>query len=176
MLYLTLPVFLDSSLFNLCSHYQSYLVCQYIHNYNLTYYCIIGSFRRNRERFSFLVLFLVATAGTYLLRVTWTQGVGGDRGGERISSRRRALSKLDEEHGMYVCIFVCIHVLCMYNIYLLFPVPTSPTAYILYVNMDFYIHLLITYINTYIVIYLSMRTSPSGSCRGKYEGTPVVGL
>jgi hypothetical protein len=146
-------------LLTLYSPYQSYLVCQYIHNYNLTYYCIIGSFRRNRERLSFLVLFLVVIAGTSLLRVTWIQGVGGDRGGERISSKRRALSKLDEEHGMYVCMFVCIHVLCMYNIFCFQCPHLLQHTYYMFTFLYSFTHYIHKYIHSYIPIYedLSIR-------------------
>jgi hypothetical protein len=97
---------------------QTYYVCQYKHNYNLTYYCIIGGFRRKHEFSLFFFSFWWLSLELLLFMVS----------GQEIK-RRALLSKLDRDQCMYVCMYVCI---CTYYIYLmasqcrLFTAPTSP--------------------------------------------------
>jgi len=137
--------------------YVPKLLFSNVNNYNLTYYCIIGSsLRRTRDLSFFRLLFLVATAVTsLLLGCPWLHPAG-----------EHYPSWIEFMVCMYAWICVYIHLLV--SRYRLFPAPTSPTAYILYVKayithgyIFIFIHYICPhihtcmYVHTYIQIILS---------------------
>ena len=99
---------------------QSYYVCQWTHNYNLTYYCTIGRFRRKHEFSLFLFSFWWLSLEQLLFLVP---GHSGDQ--EEIEHYYPSWIG-----GIIVCMYVCICV-CMVSQYRLFPAPTSPTYYMM---------------------------------------------